>query len=78
MLEFGNSLLGAQFLTANPDAGLDWSVRRLATLGASGEVSVAWTDFTWIARRHCITDRRMQFDTAAGGVESISSQVKTQ
>ena len=78
LLEFGNPPLGAQFLTANPNAGLDWPVRLLVTQDESGAVWAAWTDFTWIAKRHGITDRKMQFDTATGVVQSITSAVKTQ
>jgi len=29
LLEFGNPALGTQFVTGNPDAGLDWPVRLL-------------------------------------------------
>ena len=78
LLEFGNPPLGAQFLTANPNAGLDWPVRLLITQDESGAVWAAWTDFAWIAKRHDITDRKMQFDTATGVVESITSTVKSQ
>ncbi len=77
LLEFGNPPLGAQFLTANPNAGLDWPVRLLVTQDESGAVWAAWTDFAWIAKRHGITDRKMQFDTATGVVESITSTVKS-
>lgn len=78
LLEFGNPPLGAQFLTANPNAGLDWPVRLLVTQDESGTVWAAWTDFAWIAKRHGITDRKMQFDTATGVVQSITSTVMTQ
>jgi uncharacterized protein (DUF302 family) len=75
LLEFGNPPLGAQFLTANPNAGLDWPVRLLITQDESGTVWASWTDFSWIAKRHGITDRKMQFDTATGVVQSITSTV---
>jgi uncharacterized protein (DUF302 family) len=77
LLEFGNPPLGAQFLTANPNAGLDWPVRLLITQDESGTVWASWTDFNWIAKRHGITDRKMQFDTATGVVQSITSTVMT-
>ena len=77
LLEFGNPPLGAQFLTANPNAGLDWPVRLLVTQDESGAVWASWTDFAWIAKRHGITDRKMQFDTATGVVQSITSTVMT-
>ena len=76
LLEFGNPPLGAQFLTANPNAGLDWPVRVLVSQDEAGVVWAAWTDFAWIARRHGITDRQAQFATATGVVESITSTVK--
>ena len=77
LLEFGNPPLGAQFLTANPNAGLDWPVRLLITQDEAGAVWASWTDFAWIAKRHGITDRKMQFDTASGVVQSITLTVMT-
>ena len=76
LLEFGNPPLGAQFLTANPNAGLDWPVRLLVSQDESGVVWATWTDFAWIAKRHGITNRQQQFATATGVVESITSTVK--
>jgi len=76
LLEFGNPPLGAQFLTANPNAGLDWPVRLLVSQDESGAVWATWTDFAWIAKRHGITNRQQQFATATGVVESITSSVK--
>ena len=76
LLEFGNPPLGAQFLTANPNAGLDWPVRLLVSQDESGAVWATWTDFAWIARRHGITNRQQQFATATGVVESITLTVK--
>ena len=75
LLEFGNPPLGAQFLTANANAGLDWPVRLLVSQDESGAVWAAWTDFAWIAKRHSITNRQAQFATATGVVESIVSTV---
>jgi len=76
LLSFGNPPLGAQFLTANPYAGLDWPVRLLVLQDEDGAVWAAWTDFAWIARRHGITDRQAQFATATGVVESITSTIR--
>lgn len=76
LLEFGNPPLGAQFLTSNPNAGLDWPVRLLVMQDESGTVWAAWTDFAWIAKRHGITDRQAQFAMASGVVESITSTIK--
>ena len=77
LLEFGNPPLGAQFLTANPDAGLDWPVRLLISQDEAGTVWATWTDFDWIARRHHITNRQEQFAKATEVVESITSTVRT-
>ena len=75
LLEFGNPPLGAQFLTANPSAGLDWPVRLLVSQDESGAVWATWTDFAWIARRHGIVNRQEQFAKATSVVESITSTV---
>ena len=76
LLEFGNPPLGAQFLTANPYAGLDWPVRMLVLQDEAGVVWAAYTDFAWIAQRHRIADRQPQFAMAASVVESITSTIK--
>jgi len=76
LLEFGNPALGTQFITANPDAGLDWPVRLLFTQDDSGRVWAEWTDFGWIARRHGITGRDAQFNMATQVVQSITSTLK--
>jgi uncharacterized protein (DUF302 family) len=38
LLVFGNPPLGTQFITSNPDAGLDWPVRLLLTQDDNGDV----------------------------------------
>jgi uncharacterized protein (DUF302 family) len=76
LLVFGNPSLGAQFLSANPYAGLDWPIRLLVTQDAAGTVWVAYTDFGWIARRRGITDRHEQSVLASGVVDSIASTVR--
>jgi uncharacterized protein (DUF302 family) len=76
LLTFGNPPLGTQFITSSPYAGLDWPVRLLVFQNEKGEVWTTYTDFTWIARRHGITDRAEQFNKATGVVESITSSVK--
>lgn len=78
LLEFGNPPLGTQFVTANPDAGLDWPVRLLVTQDDKGDVWAVYTDFDWIARRHGITNRGEQFKTASGVIQSITSAVRRQ
>jgi uncharacterized protein (DUF302 family) len=77
LLVFGNPPLGTQFMTANPQAGLDWPVRMLVYRDAAGTVWVAYTDFDWIARRHGITSRGPQFQMASQVAASIASSVRT-
>ena len=76
LLEFGNPALGTQFVTGNPNAGLDWPVRLLLTQDDAGQVWAVWTDFAWIARRHGITNREAQFKMATQVVGSITSTLK--
>ena len=75
LLLFGNPPLGAQFLTSNPYAGLDWPVRILVTQDATGKVWVAYTDFTWIADRYEIRDRQAQIKVASEVAGSIAGSV---
>jgi uncharacterized protein (DUF302 family) len=75
LLVFGNPPLGIQFLTSNPNAGLDWPVRLLVMQDENGDVYAAYTDFAWIAKRHGITDRDAQFKMASTVVSSILSTV---
>lgn len=77
LLVFGNPPLGTQFITSNPNAGLDWPVRLLLTQDDNGEVWAVWTDFAWIARRHNIRDRAAQFEMATNVVGSITSAITT-
>jgi uncharacterized protein (DUF302 family) len=76
LLTFGNPALGSQFITSNPQAGLDWPVRLLVQQDDSGNVWAIYTDFGWIAHRHGITDRDAQFKMATGVVASITSTIK--
>jgi len=75
LLIFGNPPLGIQFLTANPNAGLDWPVRLLVTEDGQGHVWAAYADFGWIAQRHGIKDREAQFKMASEVIASITSSV---
>ncbi|NJO35796.1 MAG: DUF302 domain-containing protein [Rhodospirillales bacterium] len=75
LLVFGNPALGSQFITANPNAGLDWPVRLLITKDDSGQVWAAYTDFDAIAKRHRITDRDGAFKMASEVIGSITSSV---
>ena len=77
LLVFGNPPLGTQFITSNPNAGLDWPVRLLLTQDDNGDVWAVWTDFGWIARRHNIKDRAAQFEMATKVVGSITSTITT-
>ena len=75
LLTFGNPPLGTQFITSNPNAGLDWPVRLLVFESEKGEVWTAYTDFGWIARRHGIRNREAQFKMASEVIASITSIV---
>jgi uncharacterized protein (DUF302 family) len=75
LLIFGNPPLGIQFLTSNPNAGLDWPVRLLVNQDDKGQVWAVYTDFGWIARRHGIKDRDAQFKMASEVIASITSSV---
>jgi uncharacterized protein (DUF302 family) len=75
LLVFGNPPLGIQFITSNPNAGLDWPVRLLLTQDDNGDVWAVWTDFEWIAKRHNIQDRAAQFKMATMVVGSIISTI---
>jgi uncharacterized protein (DUF302 family) len=75
LLVFGNPPLGNQFVTSNPNAGLDWPVRLLLMQDDSGDVWAVWTDFEWIAKRHNIRDRVAQFKMATTVVDSITSTI---
>jgi uncharacterized protein (DUF302 family) len=77
LIEFGNPPLGTQFITANPNAGLDWPVRLLVTQDDSGNVWAVYTDFAWIAARHGITNRAAQFKMASEVVTSITSTIRS-
>jgi uncharacterized protein (DUF302 family) len=75
LLIFGNPPLGTQFITANPQAGLDWPVRMLVYRDDAGTVWVAYTDFAWIAERHGVTTREAQFHMATEVAASIVASV---
>jgi uncharacterized protein (DUF302 family) len=75
LLIFGNPPLGIQFLTSNPNAGLDWPVRLLVSEDSKGQVWAIYTDFAWIAHRHGIEDRAAQFKMASEVIASITSSV---
>jgi uncharacterized protein (DUF302 family) len=73
LILFGNPPLGVQFLSSNPYSGLDWPVRMLILEEADGSISVAWTDFNYIAGRYSITNRKAQFKMASEVAASIAS-----
>ena len=77
LLVFGNPPLGTQFITSNPNAGLDWPVRLLLTRDDNSDVWAVWTDFDWIAKRHNIKNRAAQFKMATAVVNSITSTIST-
>jgi len=75
LLVFGNPALGSQFMTSNPQSGIDWPVRLLVFEDAHGTVWAVYNDFDSIARRHGIADREAQFAMAAEVIASITSSV---
>lgn len=75
LLVFGNPPLGSQFMTSNPQAGIDWPVRLLVFQDRNGQVWAEYSDFGYIARRHGIEDRGPQFQMAAEVIASITSSV---
>jgi uncharacterized protein (DUF302 family) len=46
LIIFGNPALGTLFITAKPEAGLDWPVRLLVTQDETGQVWAVYTDIT--------------------------------
>jgi uncharacterized protein (DUF302 family) len=75
LLLFGNPALGTQFITSNPQSGIDWPVRLLVFQDASGQVWTEYTDFAYIQARHGIEDRGAQFQKASEVIASITSSV---
>jgi uncharacterized protein (DUF302 family) len=75
LIIFGNPPLGTQFLSSNQESGLDWPVRLLVFQDAKGQVWTAYTDFSWIAKRHHIKNRQAQFKMASEVVASITSSI---
>lgn len=76
LLVFGNPPLGTLFIAANPLAGLDWPVRVLVLEDENGQVWAAYTDFSYIARRHAVSGADADaFAKASGVIASITSSV---
>jgi uncharacterized protein (DUF302 family) len=75
LLVFGNPALGSQFITSNPQSGLDWPVRLLVFEDGNGAVWAVYNDFAAIEERHGIADREAQFKMAAEVIASITSSV---
>ena len=73
LIQFGNPPLGIQFLTATPYAGLDWPVRMLVFEDAERGVWIAYTDFSFISRRHHIENRAAQLKMASDVAASIAA-----
>lgn len=76
LVMFGNPALGTTFITANPQAGLDWPVRVLVYQTQDGSVYAAYTDFAYIAKRHGITNRGKEFNMATEVIQSVTSAIK--
>jgi uncharacterized protein (DUF302 family) len=75
LLVFGNPALGSQFMTSNPQSGLDWPVRLLVFEDGNGAVWAVYNDFAAIEERHGIADREAQFKMAAEVIASITASV---
>lgn len=75
LLVFGNPGLGAQFMSSNPQSGVDWPVRLLVYQDSDGAVWAAYNDFARIKQRHGITDRDAQFKMASEVIASIAASV---
>jgi uncharacterized protein (DUF302 family) len=75
LLVFGNPALGTQFITSNPQSGIDWPVRLLVFEDRGGQVWAEYTDFAYVAARHGIDDRDPQFQKASEVIASITSSV---
>jgi uncharacterized protein (DUF302 family) len=75
LLIFGNPALGSQFMTSNPQAGIDWPVRLLVIEDKNGQVWTIYNDFGYIARRHHISNRGAAFKMASEVIASITSSV---
>ena len=78
LLVFGNPALGTQFITSNPQSGIDWPVRLLVYQDATGQVWTEYTDFHYIEQRHGIIDRNAQFQKASEVIASITASVAVQ
>jgi uncharacterized protein (DUF302 family) len=76
LVMFGNPALGTTFITANPEAGLDWPVRVLVYQTEDGAVYAAYTDFDYIAKRHGITSRDKEFKMATEVIQSVTSAIR--
>jgi uncharacterized protein (DUF302 family) len=75
LLLFGNPALGTQFITSNPQSGIDWPVRLLVFQDETGQVWTEYTDFKYIEARHNIEDRNAQFMKASEVIASITDNV---
>lgn len=75
LLIFGNPALGSNFMTSNPESGIDWPVRLLVIQDENGKVWAVYNDFEFIARRHHIADRMREFKMASEVIASITSAI---
>jgi uncharacterized protein (DUF302 family) len=76
LIIFGSPSLGAPFIAAHPNAGLDWPDRILVTQDPKGKVWALHTDVAWVARRHGIKGHMAQFDMVASVIASITTSVR--
>jgi uncharacterized protein (DUF302 family) len=76
LIIFGNPPLGTQFITSNPNSGLDWPVRVLVYQDEAGVVWAAYNDFHYLEHRHRIGDRQAAFAMADHVIQSILDSVR--
>ena len=76
LIIFGNPPLGTQFITANPNAGVDWPVRVLVYQDEGGRVWAVYHDFHYLERRHHIHNRGAAFNMADMVIHSILDSVR--
>ena len=78
LLVFGNPPLGTQFMTSNPNAGLDWPVRLLVIQDKAGAVWTVYTDFCLDRRasRHRQPHRTIQDGLDGDRVDHLEREVE--
>ena len=70
---FGNPVLGTALMQSNQEIGLDLPLKMLCWEDAGAQVTLAYNDPAYLARRYAITDREPQFDAMAGVLAEIAT-----